>query len=298
MSKYGSMSYQVKRALQDKFAFGESKHKYKGTEAPDYIFSFGTAKAYLHECISFCAWCKAKHGAKTIADCRPFVYAWLHSIRKENGQEYSPYSLALKASAVAKLYGIKKPVTPQRKRENIVRSRGEKNMDKRFSESLHADLVAFMRSTGLRRSELLSLRGNQIISKEGQYFISIQGNQAKGGKHRAVPIINDTETVVRMMAAAGNEKVFKSIPSSCDVHSYRGEYAVSLYRLYARSFDICRIVPFRTDKGRVYPDSVYVCRKDKAGIWYDRRALQIVSRALGHNRLDVVAGNYLDGYKT
>lgn len=37
----------------------------------------------------------------------------------------------------------------------------------------------------------------------------------------------------------------------------------------------------------------YICRKDKAGIVYDRRAMKIVSKQLGHNRISVIASDYL-----
>ncbi|WP_172807850.1 hypothetical protein [Christensenella intestinihominis] len=37
----------------------------------------------------------------------------------------------------------------------------------------------------------------------------------------------------------------------------------------------------------------YYCRRDKKGIVYDRQAMLYVSRQLGHNRVSVIAGNYL-----
>lgn len=38
----------------------------------------------------------------------------------------------------------------------------------------------------------------------------------------------------------------------------------------------------------------YYCKKDKKGIWYDKEAMKITSRALGHNRISVIAGHYLN----
>lgn len=37
----------------------------------------------------------------------------------------------------------------------------------------------------------------------------------------------------------------------------------------------------------------YVCRGDLQGIVYDRKAMEIASKALGHNRISVIAGHYL-----
>lgn len=40
----------------------------------------------------------------------------------------------------------------------------------------------------------------------------------------------------------------------------------------------------------------YIMRKDRAGEILDKRAMRIVSKAMGHNRIDVIALNYL--YRT
>ena len=37
----------------------------------------------------------------------------------------------------------------------------------------------------------------------------------------------------------------------------------------------------------------YYCRKDKTGCVYDRQAMLITSKNLGHNRINVIASNYL-----
>lgn len=37
----------------------------------------------------------------------------------------------------------------------------------------------------------------------------------------------------------------------------------------------------------------YICRKDKAGVTYDRQAMKYASNQLGHNRIDVIAYSYL-----
>ena len=37
----------------------------------------------------------------------------------------------------------------------------------------------------------------------------------------------------------------------------------------------------------------YYCRNDLKGVVYDKQAMRIASRALGHNRICVIAGHYL-----
>ena len=38
---------------------------------------------------------------------------------------------------------------------------------------------------------------------------------------------------------------------------------------------------------------VYVCRGDLKGVVYDRKAMEIASKALGHNRISVIAAHYI-----
>ena len=47
--------------------------------------------------------------------------------------------------------------------------------------------------------------------------------------------------------------------------------------------------------GRRYQSEVYVCRKDEAGKRLDKAAMLVCSKALGHNRISVVADNYIRG---
>lgn len=47
--------------------------------------------------------------------------------------------------------------------------------------------------------------------------------------------------------------------------------------------------------GKRYQSQVYTCRKDEAGKKLDKAAMLICSKALGHNRISVVADNYIRG---
>ncbi|WP_147568176.1 hypothetical protein [Christensenella intestinihominis] len=66
-----------------------------------------------------------------------------------------------------------------------------------------------------------------------------------------------------------------------DAHGYRRDYVSAFYRIMERPMDGLD----RKEK--------YYCRRDKKGIVYDRQAMLYVSRQLGHNRVSVIAGNYL-----
>ena len=74
---------------------------------------------------------------------------------------------------------------------------------------------------------------------------------------------------------------------------YRAEYATAIYKSHARP--IAEIPYDRVNKGtgRRYQSQVYTCRKDESGRKLDKAAMLVCSKALGHNRLEVVANNYI-----
>lgn len=295
MSKHGSLVYQVEKILKDKAAFGEAKHSFKSSqEYKDYVFSFNTMRTYLREGVNFCQWCKEKYGCKTVEACKRYVSQYLKQIRQKNGKPYSAWSLATKAAAIAKLYGTSKLQTPRRERKNIKRSRLPREMDKRYSEERNADLDRFLDAAGLRRREAEALTGVQMRVEGEKLLLTV--HNGKGGKYREVPILADKRFVFETMRKAGANKVFPYISSACDVHAHRAKYAENMYKAYARPYAVCKKSGFYDPTRRVWcSNAVYRCRKDKAGIWYDKQALLIVSKALGHNRISVVAEHYLYG---
>ena len=200
----------------------------------------------------------------------------------ESRKDLSAYTLKLSASALRKLYwesleelGI---TTKRAARSEITRSRGTAKRDKHFSEEKNAEFVEFCRSTGLRRSEITKLRGDQLIERDGEYCIETTG---KGGRFRVITICGNVELVIGKMKEAGTEKVWKKIPSNADIHSYRADYATRIYSKYARPIE------------EIPRKERYICRKDKAGIVYDKAAMLETSKALGHNRISVVGEHYL-----
>lgn len=282
-------------------AFGESKHAAKKAAGADgirdKIYSFETMRDYIRAGTAFGKWCKQEHGCKTVESCRAFVPEYL----EHRAASCSAYTVKADAAALAKLYkcraqdfGIE---TPARRRTEIQRSRQPRNMDRHFSETRNADLVTFCRSTGVRRCELSSIRGTQLFRRGGSWYIHIQRGQGKGGRERDIPIVGtpaEIRRVVEIMRAAGSGRVWPHVHDAADVHGYRAEYASRLYRIHARPLEVCRRDPFYNSTRRRWDlDSVYRCRGDERGRWFDKKAMLIVSRALGHNRISVVGEHYL-----
>lgn len=293
--KTGSLTYQVKVALDDKLAIGQSKHqdKIKGVTQGK-IYSWSTYNSYMKHNNYFVKWAKETHGARTLEDCRPYVDEWLTK-RMEEG--LSAYTQKLEASALAKMYGCSTKdfvKTEVRHRADISRSRGEKVRDRHFSEEKNKEFVDFCKSTGLRRSELQALTGDKLIFKDGKPYIAVDKG-SKGGRYREAPVIGDKELVIDKMQSAGSGKVFEKIPNGADVHGYRSDYATNYYKSIARPIENIPYDKVNEGSGRVYQSEVYHCRGDLKGVKYDKVAMLEVSRALGHNRISVIAGHYIRG---
>ncbi len=250
-------------------------------------------------------------------------------------QGLSAWTIQTEAKALGKLYGIQPNdkdyfEPPKRNRADIKRSRGDKVRDRHFSKTNNDELIKFCRGTGLRRSELAALRGSDLITKQqieegisqlsgipeeqrtpaetrrlemlqdtrmfkGEYFIHIRSG--KGGRERMSPIIgrNAEQIIERMRETPQDGKVWQHIHQSADIHGYRADYATSIYKDYARPIEEIPYDRVNQGTGRRFQSEVYTCRKDEAGKKLDKVAMLICSKALGHNRIEVVANNYIRG---
>ena len=72
-------------------------------------------------------------------------------------------------------------------------------------------------------------------------------------------------------------------------------YATDIYRKYARPIEEIPYDKVNKGTGKRYQSEVYSCRKDEAGKKLDKAAMLVCSKALGHNRISVVADNYIRG---
>ncbi len=315
-------------------AFGESKKEAvaNGTEK-EKIFSFNTYKSYWKHTKYFIKYIKENHPeCTTLKSAKKYVNEWLQT-RVDQG--LSAWTVQLEAKAMGKLYGISpddenyfKP--PKRNREDIKRSRGDRVRDKHFSKTNNDELIKFCKGTGLRRAELGELRGKDLVTREeieaeisqlesrpaaeltpadtkrlemlqdtrlfeGDYFTHVRNG--KGGRERMSPIIgpNTEQIVERIKSTPAEEKVWQHIHQSADIHGYRAEYATIIYKAKARAIEEIPYDRVNRGTGRKYQSEVYTCRKDEAGRKLDKAAMLVCSKALGHNRIEVVANNYIRG---
>ena len=280
---FGRSKYEDKRAAAEEYdrlppeQRTGTKQEYINSKIRDKIYSHGTYGDYVKHINYFLKWCEDTYRCKTLKQCRDHVDEWL-TLRMEQG--LSSYTLKLEAAALGKLY--QEPTTnfvptPDRKRADITRSRGYAKRDYGFSLEKNEEIIDFCRGTGLRRSELTNLTGDQLILCDENAYIAVKG---KGGRYREAPVIGPhRDRIIDRMQKAGHHKVWTSVPSHMDVHEYRAEYATALYTAYARE--------------NIPKQDRYYCKSDRRGVVLDRQAMMAASRALGHSRINVVAGHYI-----
>jgi len=315
-------------------AFGESKKEAVANGAEkDRIFSFNTYKTYWKHTKYFIRYIRENHPeCTTLKSAKKYANDWLQA-RMDQG--LSAWTIQTEAKALGKLYGIQPGdedyfTPPKRNREDIRRSRGDKVRDRHFSEANNDELIKFCRGTGLRRSELTALKGKDLVTRarieaetarlesipedrrttleakrleilkdarmfDADYFTHVRSG--KGGRERMIPIIgkNAEQIIERMKNTPAEEKVWQYVNANADIHGYRAEYATAIYK--ARARDIGDIPYDRVNRGtgKRFQSDVYTCRKDEAGKKLDKAAMLICSKALGHNRVCVVADNYIRG---
>ena len=282
MPKSKSIIHQVKETLNQKLRIGEQKHlaKQQGV-ASDGIYSWGSYKTYLVKCCAFVKWAKEHHGCKTLADARNYVNPY---IKLHIDKGYSPYTQKTIANSLAKLYGCSTKdfvSTQPRLRANITRSRIGK-AKARFSESRNKEFVDFCRATGLRRHEMNYLKPENLGFDESTRKYMLVNVKGKGGRLRDCPILSK-EAIEKIQNTPAGQNVWSKVPANADVHSYRADYCKSVYNLHTRPI---AEIPLKER---------YYCRSDLKGVVYDKRAMLIASKALGHNRISVIAANYLYG---
>jgi Site-specific recombinase XerD len=277
--KKGSIVYQAKSTLQEKLKIGSSRHADKALGIThDHIYSWKTYNTYRENACNFAEWARTKHGCKTLDEAREYAGDYIKGLA-DGG--YAAPTQKVAAAALAKLYGCPSREfgvkTKEAHRKDITRSRGKTKSDRHFSEENNKELIDFCRATGLRRSELEQLRSEQLRydDKTGLYSLEVKG---KGGRVRISPILSQ-EAVERIKGADG--LVWPRVHAGADVHSFRADYVATLYKSHARQ---------RED---IPPKERYCCKGDMAGIWFDKPAMRIVSNALGHTRIDVIAQSYL-----
>ena len=268
-----------------KAGMGSKRSKDKAeADTKNKIYSKATFETYKQQFRHFADWLNKAHPeAVTLEDARAFVDEYLrHLIELER----SAYSISTAKAAIAKIMGVEATQfisTPPRLRANIKRSREVAERDKHISDKKEEELARFTSATGLRRKEMTMITAEDLFFENGQAYLKIDKG-TKGGKSRVAKILGKTEEETKHIVKwiqSKQGRLFNKLSSNYDNHFYRATYANRLYNQLKR------------DIADIPTQERYVMRKERAGEVYDKHAMLQVSRALGHNRISVIAQSYL-----
>lgn len=268
-----------------KAGMGSKRSKDKAeADTKNKIYSKATFETYKQQFRHFAGWLEKAHPeAFTLEDARGFVDEYLrHLIELER----SAYSISTAKAAIAKIMGVEATqfiATPPRLRADIKRSRGVAERDKHISDKKEEELARFTSATGLRRKEMTMIRAEDLFFENGQAYLNVDKG-TKGGKSRVAKIVGKTEAETKEIVKwiqSKEGRLFYKLSSNYDNHYYRATYANRLYNQLKR------------DIADIPTEEKYIMRKDRAGEVYDKQAMLHVSKALGHNRISVIAQSYL-----
>lgn len=268
-----------------KKGFGTKRSSDKmNADTRDKIYSKNTFETYKRQSRYFADWLEKNYpDVKTIEQAREYVDKYLLYLI-EIGK--SPSSIATTKAALVKVYQTDASAfveTPARTRASITRSRLDVAQDSHVSEKTEARLSRFTSATGLRRAEMLKITSDDLFFENGKAYLNVTRG-TKGGKSRIVEIVGlsdgDTKDIVEWIQGQKG-RLFPHITKHYDNHHYRSVYARRVYDRYARK------------EKDIPPKERYVMRKDRAGEVFDKLAMAVTSKNLGHNRIDVIAQSYL-----
>lgn len=319
-----TLHQQAQERLESLCAFGRSKSADKAAHEMNYIYSYSTFHSYKKWTMKFIEYVQLQHpNCTTIKAAEAYVEEYLNyrvNLKQPNGENLSAWTISLEYSALKKFYGRNdfKFTPPKRRRAAIKRSRTAAKRDARINPANWSELINFLQGVGLRRSEVEALRKENLFSSEQlhqeiarlrsmpqasrtrdearlleaceraltfknpfpAYFVYVRNS--KGGKCRMAPVLQPFQKFVvqRFKETPDGDLVFDYVPGSIDIHHFRSVYARFLYSAY------------RTDEA-LPKSELYVCRQEHRGRKFQKPALRMVSRALGHERIDTSICNYL-----
>jgi integrase len=289
MGKRKGMLYEALERLDNLMAIGEKRSdaKAEARARGEALFAFSDGKIHSHKTredyqavvMPFLHWCRAAYGLNQLkqVDARADELTSAY-LQQRMDQSKSAWTLSKERPALRCFFQsrtLAEGVTlPKRRREAIVRSRHPVVQRNRHVNLDHWQLlVHFLEATGLRFEEVRDLYVRDV-TEYGDGSITVQVVRGKGGRARSVPVLPGREEDVHSVVVghSPDEHTFARVPQM-EIHVFRRSYAQALYVRYAK---------------KPLPEKRPLRLAD-----VDREAVLKVSRALGHNRLDVVINHYL-----
>lgn len=242
--------------------------------------------------------------AKSLEDIKPYAQEYLQE-RLDRG--CSVWTVKMEKSALGMLYGepIKMDM-PKRDIKDIDRSRHNRNAH--FArDGKYKDVYVVALATGGRRADIEKLRVDDFKMQDGKLYVNF--TQSKGGRDRLTYVrqeyAEDVLKIVQKAKLEGKSKVLEEVPSNMDIHALRKEYAYELYQDIQKNEELRTFLlehepPRKEYRTSTNKDSQKVTKevqkdiyKTRDGDVFKRDDIYIISRQLGHNRIDTAICHYL-----
>lgn len=303
------LKHQINERLNELDRLGQSKSlekrklKESGASFGDAIpgiYSIKTKENYRQVANQFTQYCIDHKSESPRSD--------LDHLLKKHGKSYLIYrennnlsvsTLSRDRAGLNKLMNSQKKIDYKfktRSIHDIKRSRSDYNKNnKHFNEKLNYNLVALAKGTGGRRSDLAKLTPNNFFNENGRLYCNF--NQSKGGKSRTVVVREEFRTQIENLISMTRPEnlLFERIHSHADIHSYRRNYAQELYK------DVLKDLDLNNDLRKLYGERIephiksdkYITKGENDNFSGLRNDLFLITKSLGHNRLDVAVNHYL-----
>jgi len=305
--KNAGLKYQLKQHLKSLDKRGTSKHQAKqeykeyckannikwNPAKADGIFSDKSMEITKVNCTRFINWVQANYSPderRLLEDTRPMATQYLQDCINRG---LAPSTIHTYANSLSKIYNCSANdliKTPQRITDEFTKHKPISHYEDKkgdFNITKHSDLVTFNRATGCRREEItgdgkaqVGVSSKDIYEKDGKVYVNVIG---KGGKARTIEVRQEYKReVLRIKEERKDQKKLfegRQYPARTPSHSFRREYAKEKYKEIENRERQLRPI-----------ENNY---KTKDGRMFNREILKELSKQLGHNRIDVVANNYL-----
>ena len=308
MSRHGSLGYQMMSVLQRVFRPGHSRHQDKRFGRRDRIRSIRTMRDMCADVHSFGRFIREHYPqVRQLPDITPDMAAAF--IQELVSRELSDSYLTRNRCSLRKLdracrlmriiprdRGELLPLDPRSERraghprptpqayspadaEVLIRTVREKN-------ATIADLLELMHASGLRVSEAVYLRAEDILVEPCCLILESNANHTKGGRPRRVTLPAEARPWLARLRAQGL--------SQADGHVFadRRQLRMRAKDLVRRACPKLGIACLGTHGLRRSFAAAEYLRAIRAGAT-DREALLNVSLQLGHNRIQVAAYSYV-----
>lgn len=192
-----------------------------------------TRKAYIRNTKKYIYFCRENFNCRSFEECKNHIQDYADYLKM---QGYTASTIHTYIAAACVAFGVKmdKINKPKRIVSEFVRNRNiPKNM--RTSQDLEnpkwAYIVEFQKRVGIRRNELLHLKGNDFLETPQGAFVRV--NRGKGGKKQYQRIMSeDVEFIKKYFCCVGkDEYIFdrKYFANALPFHKLRAECARECY---------------------------------------------------------------------